>query len=63
MIITPLIALITDQKQCFEHKGIAVEFVGETQGDERAVMAVLNGEIHAQLVYISPECILNNKKY
>ena len=61
MIVTPPIALMMDQKQCFEHKGIAVQFVGEAQDDERAVMAVLKGEI--QLVYISPECMLNNKKF
>ena len=52
VIITPLIVLIIDQKQCFEHKGMAVEFVGEAQDDESAVMAVLKGGI--QLVYINP---------
>ena len=61
VIITPLIALMLDHKQCFEHKGMAVEFVGEAQDDESAVMAMLKGEI--QLVYISPGCILNIKKF
>ena len=60
VIITPLIALMIDQKQSFKHRGIMVEFhVGEAQNDENAAMAVLKGEI--QLVYISPESILNNK--
>lgn len=29
IIITPLIALMIDQKQWFEHKGMSVEFVGD----------------------------------
>ena len=45
MIITPLIALMIDQKRNFEHKGIAVEFMGEAQDDERAAMSVLKREI------------------
>ena len=61
VIITPLIALMMDQKRSFKHRGITVEFVGEAQDDENAAMHVLKGEI--QLVYISPECILNNKKF
>ena len=59
VIITPLIALMIDQKRSFKHRGITVEFVGEAQDDENAAMSVLKGEI--QLVYISPECILNKK--
>ena len=61
VIITPLIALMMDQKRSFMHRGITVEFVGEAQDDENATMHILKGEI--QLVYISPECILNNKKF
>ena len=61
VIITPLIALMIDQKRSFKHRGITVEFVGEAQNDEKAAMSVLKGEI--QLVYISPESILNNKKF
>ena len=61
VIITPLIALMIDQKRSFKHRGITVEFVGEAQNDENAAMSVLKGEI--QLVYISPESILNNKKF
>ena len=61
VIITPLIALIINQKRSFKHRGITVEFVGEAQNDEKAAMSVLKGEI--QLVYISPESILNNKKF
>ena len=50
-----------DQKRSFKHKGITVEFVGEAQHDKMAATSVLKGEI--QLVYISPECILNNKMF
>ena len=45
MIITPLIALMIDQKQSFNHRGITVEFVGEAQDDDKATMSVLKGEI------------------
>lgn len=61
MIITPLIALMIDQKRSFQNKGITVEFVGDAQNDEKVIAAVLHGEI--QLVYISPESLLNNKKF
>ena len=59
--MTPLIALMMDQKQSFQQKGVTVEFVGEAQNDESAIASVLNGEI--QLVYISPESLLNSKKF
>ena len=61
VIVTPLIALMMDQKRHFQQKGVCVEFVGEAQNDESAIAAVLNGEI--QLVYISPESLLNNKRF
>ena len=61
VIVTPLIALMMDQKRRFQQKGVCVEFVGEAQNDESAIAAVLNGEI--QLVYISPESLLNNKRF
>jgi len=47
-----------DQKQRFVDRGIAVEYVGEAQTDDDAVVAVTSGKV--QLVYISPENILNN---
>ena len=61
IVITPLIALMVDQKQNLIQMGISVEFVGEAQCSEEAVQSVVKGEI--QLVFISPESILNNKKY
>ena len=59
IVITPLIALMVDQKQNLIQMGISVEFVGEAQCSEEAVQSVVKGEI--QLVFISPESMLNNK--
>lgn len=58
--MTPLISLMIDQKEKFIQRGLKVEFVGG-QSDELSVAAVLNGDI--QLMYISPECLLLNRKY
>jgi len=60
-VVTPLIALMQDQKKTFLQKGLTAEFVRDTQSDYSAVMAVLDGKV--QLVYISPESLLNNKKF
>jgi len=58
LVITPLVAFMMDQKQRFADRGIAVEYVGEAQTDDDAVVAVTSGKV--QLVYISPENILNH---
>ena len=50
-----------DQKEKFLQRGLKVEFVGEAQTDESAIINVLNGDI--QLVYISPKSLLFNRKY
>ena len=42
-------------------EGIRAEFVGQAQEDEKAVSAVVNGEV--QLVYISPENLLCNSTF
>ena len=55
-MITPLVALMVDQKKRFQSKGVTIEFVGEAQVDDDSVMAVLKGSV--QLVYISPENII-----
>ena len=49
LVVTWLIALMVDQNQRFQFKGIAVEFVGEAQSDDVAVMAVTKGNV--QLIY------------
>ena len=61
MIISPLTALMLDQKERFSCTGLRVEFIGSAQDNEAAIAEVLSGLV--QLVYISPECILNNKKF
>ena len=59
--VTPLISLMIDQREKFMQKGLSVQFVGNAQTDERVLLPVLNGEI--QLVYISPESVLLNRRY
>ena len=61
IVVSPLTALMIDQKQKFLLQGISVEFVGQCQCDEGAVISVIKGEV--QLVYISPESLLCNKAY
>ena len=61
MVVTPLISLMLDQKNRFTLRGIKTEFVGGAQADEQAVEAVINGQV--QLVYISPESLLQNHRY
>ena len=58
IVLTPLISLMMDQKDKFVKKGVRAEFVGQAQEDERAIAAVVKGEV--QLVYISPENMLCN---
>lgn len=43
------------------NKGITIEFVSETQAYDHAVITVINKKI--QLVYISPENVLNNNRF
>lgn len=61
VVITPLTALMLDQKEQFICIGLTVEFVGSTRDNSDAIEAVLNGKV--QLVYISPESVLNNKNF
>ena len=61
VVVTPLISLMIDQKEKFSQKSLTVQFVGNAQTDERVVLSVLNGEV--QLVYISPESVLQNRRY
>ena len=52
---------MVDQQQKFVAKGIRAEFVGEAQMDHTVMDKVLRGDL--QLLYISPENLLNNKTY
>ena len=59
--VSPLTALMADQREKFTTKGIAAEFVGELQQDINAMDNVRTGQ--CQLVYISPESILRNPQW
>ena len=61
MCICPLTAIMIDQQQKFLQKGIKAEFVGQTQVDIAVVTRVLQGDL--QLLYISPENLLNSHKF
>ena len=57
----PLTSIMVDQQEKFAERGIKAEFVGEAQIDEAVVTRVLLGDV--QLLYISPENLLNNPKF
>ena len=61
VVVTPLISLMLDQKNKFLQKGNDVEFVGEAQEDKKTIEKIINGQV--QLVYISPENLLENRHY
>ena len=50
-----------ERQRKFLDRSIRAEFVGEAQLDTAVVKRVLEGDL--QLLYISPENLLNNKKY
>ena len=50
-----------EQQQKFVERGIKAEFVGEAQVDPAVVNRVLQGNL--ELLYISPENLLNNRKF
>ena len=52
---------MVDQKEKFSALGWNVKFVGEAQTDKTAFGRVISGV--TQLVYISPENIINNSVY
>ena len=59
--ISPLTALMMEQRNKFIMRGIATEFVGELQQDVDAMESVKSGKI--QLLFISPESLLNNPQW
>ena len=50
-----------DQQAKFTAMGLSTEFVGEAQENREVVSKVLNGDV--QIVFISPENLINNKSY
>ena len=59
--ISPLTAIMVEQKAKFVAAGIISEFVGEAQKDPSAWKKVIGGQV--QLIYISPENIICNSRY
>ena len=61
IVISPLTSIMMDQTAKFSPWGLVTDFVGEAQVDSEATKRVLNGL--AQLVFISPENIINNPRF
>ena len=59
--ISPLTSLMMDQQAKYSCLGLKTEFVGEAQTEAGVKEKVCSGEV--QLVYITPECILENSTY
>ena len=53
--ISPLVALMTDQKAKFSPRGLSTEFVGGNQEDTDSYQSVIKG--NHQLVYMTPESL------
>ena len=58
VVVTPLAALMKEFRDKFIPRGISAEFLGELQEDPSAVTRVVEG--HHQLVFCSPENLLDN---
>ena len=61
MCICPLTSLMMDQHSKLASRGLKTEFVGETQKNQDVSRKVLRGEV--QLVYITPENLIQNVMY
>ena len=59
--VSPLTSLMMDQHSKYSPRRLSTEFIGEAQHDPKARQRVLDGE--AQLVFITPESIMQNKAY
>ena len=61
VVVSPLTSVMMDQREKFAPRNLSVEFLGEAQTDKDSIMMVIRGEV--QLVFISPESLLNNPRY
>ena len=61
IVVSPLTALMMEQREKFTTQGITAEFVGELQQDLDALHGLREGKY--QLVYISPESLLSNAQW
>ena len=59
--ISPLLSIMVDQHAKFTACGLKTEYVGEVHYDCTVKDRILKGDV--QLVYISPESLLDNIKF
>ena len=59
--VSPLTALMMEQRAKFSIRGLVTEFIGELQQDVEAMANVKKGTV--QLLYVSPESILSNPQW
>ena len=59
--ISPLTALMLDQRNKYTLRGLATEFVGEAQDDPEVLRNVQEGKY--QLMYVSPESIIGDTRW
>ena len=59
--MSPLTALMMEQKTKYAHQGLVLEFSGELQHDIQSICNVR--ERIVQLIYVSPESILRNLQW
>ena len=59
--ISPLTAIMMEQRNKYVHSGISAEFIGEMQQDLDSMELVREGKV--QLVYISPESLVENPQW
>ena len=60
-IVSPLTALIKNQVSMFQSKGLKAGYIGASQADQHMITDILQGTY--QLVYTSPEALVNNTTY
>ena len=59
--ISPLTALMMEQRAKFSVRGLRSEFIGQLQQDVQSLSSVQKGQV--QLLYVSPESILCNLQW
>ena len=61
LCVSPLVALMMDQKKKCIEIGISAEFISETHCDIERVRGIKEGT--SQLIFMSPESLLNNRRW
>ena len=59
--VSPLSALMMDQKAKYSAKGLSTDFVGGAQFDQSVSRRVLEGQV--QVVFITPQSLIQNMAY